>query len=194
MHTKIINYHTNNKLQLVTHVDIVGGNRAKISACCLHIVKPYAWYMNNGYAVTNIGSKTLGMHRLISIRLGKLDPKSGLCVDHINHDKLDNTLSNIRVVSYSDNLKNRGSRAGRYKGVYANGDRFRIAIFSDGHSTHISNFKNEDNAAIAYNKYMLYLAGGKGVVVVNVPKSGRKHIDWSLESPTHKLINDPVYI
>lgn len=57
-----------------------------------------------GYAISNFG---LRMHRFI------MDPPSGLVVDHINHDKLDNRKSNLRVCTTFDNNQNRPRKRSR---------------------------------------------------------------------------------
>ena len=60
------------------------------------------------------GYKYTYLHRLL---LGEPD---GLCVDHINHDKLDNRKCNLRVCTRSENLCNKilsDKNTSGYKGV-----------------------------------------------------------------------------
>ena len=49
------------------------------------------------------------VHRLLAITFLDLDEDSNLTVDHINHDRRDNRLENLRLVSQSDNLRNKTS-------------------------------------------------------------------------------------
>ena len=67
----------------------------------------WKWHYNNGYATRNqwdpITKKQIKilMHRLI------MKSSEDMQVDHANHNTLDNRKSNLRIVSYSNNLKNR---------------------------------------------------------------------------------------
>tara|TARA_R110001583_G_scaffold85211_1_gene223341 strand:- start:1103 stop:1750 length:648 start_codon:yes stop_codon:yes gene_type:complete len=60
-------------------------------------------------------SGALMMHQFI------MNSPKGMCVDHINHDGLDNRRENLRICTYSQNSQNKrrrvDSRSG-YKGVY----------------------------------------------------------------------------
>jgi hypothetical protein len=70
----------------------------------------YSWQlMKNGYAIrgTNSQGRFL-MHREI---MG-LSPGDRITVDHINRDRLDNRRSNLRLLSHSDNCRNRGADRG----------------------------------------------------------------------------------
>ncbi len=49
-----------------------------------------------------------------------MDVEDGKVVDHINHDTLDNTKGNLRVISYSNNSMNRKSRNSNNKSGYRN--------------------------------------------------------------------------
>lgn len=45
--------------------------------------------------------KKIYLHRFL------MDSPEGLIVDHINHQTLDNRRENLRVVTHSENMKNR---------------------------------------------------------------------------------------
>lgn len=61
----------------------------------------YKWMINSkGYACRNFGGGNLVyMHRLL------LNPPFGMCVDHINHNTLDNRRENLRIVSKAANCR-----------------------------------------------------------------------------------------
>jgi len=57
----------------------------------------------------NKKSYTMCIHRLLGLQY--LDNPDNLpCIDHINRNKLDNSLSNLRWVSYNTNAKNKSSK------------------------------------------------------------------------------------
>ena len=66
-------------------------------------LKQYTWHVNAlGYAATNIDGKIKLMHHLIIPNV-----PSGYERDHINRNRLDNRMDNLRVVTKQENLKNR---------------------------------------------------------------------------------------
>lgn len=77
----------------------------------------YQWFIHSaGYAQTKMGGKKVYMHHKV---IGK--PKSPQVTDHINRNKLDNRLTNLRHVKYSDNAINTGLRSDNstgHKGIY----------------------------------------------------------------------------
>lgn len=117
----------------------------------------HKWYCNQaGYACRNLpsinkhGKTTMYMHVQI---LGKVD---GMQSDHINRDKLDNRKSNLRIVMPCQNQWNKGPRKGtsKYKGVswHSREKKWRAKITVNKKEIVIGDFKNEEEAAKAYDK------------------------------------------
>jgi hypothetical protein len=65
----------------------------------------------NGYVQTRWeeGQNWSLHHIVLGVRLNR-DEHPGKCCDHINRDKLDNRKANLRIVSYGENNRNRGTR------------------------------------------------------------------------------------
>ena len=89
------------------------------------------------------------MHRVI------LGAGSGLVVDHIDGDGLNNTRSNIRLVTQSENMRNqktRGDNKTGLRGVYRSGKtRFTATLMCDGIVHYLGHFKTREDAARAYD-------------------------------------------
>ena len=61
---------------------------------------------SNGYLTVSINGETMYVHRLVAIQfLNKVSGKTE--VDHRNHNRRDNRLSNLRWSNRSDNNKNK---------------------------------------------------------------------------------------
>ncbi len=92
----------------------------------------------------------VGMHRMV------MSAPSDSVVDHIDSDGLNNQKHNLRLATHSQNLGNRRKSPGKssiYKGVYwGNAEKGWIAqIFLNGKGKRIGKFKEECDAALAYN-------------------------------------------
>jgi len=135
------------------------------------------WYLNkDGYACCKINEnnkkQTLRIHRLIT------QAPNGLQVDHINCNKLDNRLVNLRICNNSQNQINRSkpkgiNRSSQYKGVSFLPKRklWRARINYHCKNIDIGCFDNEQEAAIAYNKKAKELFGEfSWLNVINAPK------------------------
>lgn len=79
-------------------------------------------------------------------------------VDHINHDKSDNRIANLRELNRSLNQQNQirahaNNKTG-YLGVSANKggrkQRFMASIFADGRPVHLGSFDTAEEAYAAY--------------------------------------------
>jgi len=96
-----------------------------------------------GYLRTKIGGRSYKAHRLIWFWVHGEFPKKDL--DHINHDKTDNRLVNLREVTAMENARNK-PKSNRNKsgvtGVYwgKNDNRWRVFIGVDGKKVNLGNF------------------------------------------------------
>jgi len=112
------------------------------------------WY---AYTLT-IDCKPLPMHRVIT------NAPKGLVVDHKNHNGLNNRKPNLRLCTQRQNQRNRRPKRGsssQYKGVswHKEKKKFRAAIFYNGKNIHLGYFKDEVEAAKAYDKKAKELFG-----------------------------------
>lgn len=77
----------------------------------------YKWHkLQTGYAATTIYRKTDTMHSIINGIL-KIKKSNKMDIDHINLDKLDNRLSNLRACTRSQNIANTPVRKSNKLGV-----------------------------------------------------------------------------
>ena len=123
----------------------------------------------NGYvSIYFPDGKSEYAHRIVW-KMHNGDIPNGFDIDHINHNRRDNRIENLRVVSRSDNLKNKGktnSNTG-VMGVYWNKktSRFTANIQVDGRTKHLGSFMDLESARQArleaQNKYGFHENHGK---------------------------------
>lgn len=63
-----------------------------------------------GYYVVSIDYKTISIHRLLGIHFIS-NHQNKPCIDHIDRNRLNNNLTNLRWVSYHENSSNRGGQS-----------------------------------------------------------------------------------
>ena len=98
-------------------------------------------------------TKTKTIHRL----LGKAyipNPENKPEIDHIDNNRQNNNISNLRWVTKRENQLNKGAYGEvKFKGVYKHGNRFRAHIAVDGKMKHIGCYDTAEEAAEAYKNY-----------------------------------------
>ena len=102
------------------------------------------------------------LHRLIAITYLGLSEHSKMTVDHIDRNKDNNNLENLRVVSFAENMKNKGSRkeTSNIFCRYSRSDSRNImgynVIFSRNNvKTHYKIFKTFEEAKIVRDLFLL---------------------------------------
>jgi hypothetical protein len=109
---------------------------------------------DHGYRRVSIKGKHLRVHRLVAEAFID-NPDNKLCVDHINGNKLDNAVSNLRWATYQENARNKSrcsTGSSRYKGVFkAECNKWRAVICVNGQRRYLGWFDDEREAGLAYN-------------------------------------------
>lgn len=88
--------------------------------------------VSNGYISIKLNGKEYQAHRIVwEMHKGKIP--SGLVVDHINHNRTDNRIGNLRLVTKKENSKNRSKPSNSRSGVvgvrwYAPRGKYRAEI------------------------------------------------------------------
>ena len=118
-------------------------------------------FSNDGYVRVGMyymnTRKMCTVHRLVAQEfLTNTENKAE--VDHIDHNRSNNCLSNLRWTTSAENSRNSVSRqnsTSKYKGVsfYMQRKKWHAQIKSNGRTKHIGYFNSEKEAAIAYNTY-----------------------------------------
>ena len=92
-------------------------------------------------------------HRLIAIYFID-NPNNYECVDHINQNKTDNRIENLRWINHSGNMRNKKNRGEYLKGVTFDkrNNKFMARITIDYKKKHLGCFDTELEAHEAYMK------------------------------------------
>ncbi len=134
------------------------------------ILKPSI--IKNGYCQIGLYKEktksVLYVHRLVAQEFIE-NPDDKHCVDHINHDKTNNTILNLRWASKSENAMNMvksHNTSSKYKGVWFHKQRknWNAQIMLDGKRKYIGAFTTEKKAAGKYNEAAIELFGRRALI------------------------------
>lgn len=109
-----------------------------------------------GYINIGIGGALHKAHRLVWVFINGAIPE-GLQVDHINRDRADNRIGNLRLATPGQNRQNaklRDDNRTRLKGVDFNrkAGNWRARISCDGRTRHLGFFSTPEEAHTAYKR------------------------------------------
>lgn len=107
---------------------------------------------NNGYGRLEVDGKNYKTHRLIWLLTYGDWPE---CIDHIDHDKLNNRIINLRSVTKVENEHNRGmnkNNSSGFPGVYFDKlrNKYKAQIRVNGNHIHIGYYSTAEEAFLAY--------------------------------------------
>lgn len=102
----------------------------------------------NGYVHITMNAKTFCAHRVAwAIYYGE-HPE--LCIDHIDHDKANNKIANLRLVDWRGNAKNLSLSSRNKSGVSGisrcSGGRYQVTIGIDGYQKYLGIFTDIETA------------------------------------------------
>lgn len=119
-------------------------------------VSALKWHYDGRYALGNVKTENgtwikVRMHRFI------LNTPTGVEVDHINHDMLDNRKQNLREANRQQNASNRNTPANNssgYKGVCwsKKAKKWQASVQISGVRLHLGTFESKEEAATAYDE------------------------------------------
>lgn len=155
----------------MAEVPLRNGGVALISEESLSLVSGYRWYgvrRPKGYENalpyafgfrSNTRPFYVQMHRLV------IGAPSGVLVDHINGDTLDNRLENLRICSNSQNshhrVRKQRSTSSRYHGVtwHKSSGKWQVSVGIRGQRCYVGLFSDEITAAMAADLKSLEIFG-----------------------------------
>jgi len=115
---------------------------------------------SNGYNYTGVAGSIYSTHRLIFLWHHGYTPTE---IDHIDNDKLNNRIENLRECSRENNMRNqpliRKNNSSGYKGVGVVNGRYKARIGANNKLHYMGTFNTAIEAAKAYDKKALEVHG-----------------------------------
>lgn len=117
---------------------------------------------SRGYRHIRVDGRFYQAHRLVVIWHG-LSLEDDELVDHIDRDRLNNDISNLRVTSHSVNSRNKETNDNI--GVWKVGSKYNVIIRAHGKRYYVGRFNSEQEGIIARRKRLEELIKSGEVLV-----------------------------
>jgi hypothetical protein len=121
--------------------------------------KKYNWHKDGNYVCGIINTKKWSLHRFIMIEILKNNINSKIKVDHIDNNPLNNKRDNLRIVSDSENARNKiksKNKSSKYIGVsYIKKENSWLSCITINNKKINANYTNEFHAAHQYNLWCI---------------------------------------
>lgn len=116
--------------------------------------KPAGTMDNRGYLKVQINKIVYGTHRLVWVLFNKKIPLDKQ-IDHINRNRSDNRIENLRLVNYSSNALNKPCKISNtgIRGVSKDRDYYKVSFTINSKSVHVGNFRNLEEAQKVAKEY-----------------------------------------
>ena len=125
----------------------------------------YRWRLNSkGYAIRSYTVE--GKEIVVALHRAIMQPPPDLVVDHIDHDTLNNTRANLRIITQQQNLMNRRlfrNNSTGFKGVTFQHGKWHAQIEKDGRCIHLGFHHDLKTAALMYDCAAVLLFGAEYV-------------------------------
>jgi hypothetical protein len=103
---------------------------------------------SKGYSQIFCNGKMVLRHRIIaSVFLGLDIDNPTIFIDHINHDKINNCVDNLRLVSNQQNQFNTNAKGYSW---HKSSQKYRAKIRLNGKDIHLGYYNNEEDARQSY--------------------------------------------
>lgn len=112
--------------------------------------KPLRWSKApNGYYTRSLKGVTCLQHRIVYLWHHGYLPEF---IDHIDGNKANNDISNLRSCTHSQNHANIKSKS-KFRGVRKRGDKFSVRIKVNQKEIYLGSYATEKEAAEVYNRH-----------------------------------------
>ena len=100
-------------------------------------------------------TKTYRIHSLMALVFLNHKPSRNIHVDHINGNRFDNNLNNIRIVTARENCFNTNKKPRLGYSFYPSRNKYKVQVYLNKKSTYLGYFNTEQEAKDAYNNFLI---------------------------------------